>query len=106
MACGCRAFLIRRSMYEAICEMNEFPNTIEFADRLSEVEREWPKRDVADRWTPLLILDGWTGVSNTFLKAYSHLDPPLTPAEAMFIIHLLQHKWGEGAPFPSLSTIA
>ena len=24
----------------------------------------------------------------------------------MFVIHLLQHKWGEDAPFPSLTTIA
>jgi DNA-binding MarR family transcriptional regulator len=42
-----------------------------------------------------------------FLRTYSTLKPyPLTTGEAMFIIHLMDFKWGAASPFPKYKTIA
>ena len=66
-----------------------------------------PKYAFEQRWAPELKSDGVTQVSNFFLENYHRLPPyGLTHGEAMFIIHLMQHKWGVAAPFPAYKTIA
>lgn len=46
-------------------------------------------------------------VSQVFLRNYHRLGPEgLSSAEALFIIHLVSHKWDERAPYPSLGSIA
>jgi len=60
-----------------------------------------------ERWAPELESDGHVQVSTFFLENYHHLKPyDLTHGEAMFVIHLMQHKWGTDAPFPAYKTIA
>ena len=61
------------------------------------------KRGVADRWTPKLS-KGWTPVADVFLKNYRKMD--ITTPEAMLIIQLMLHKWGEEAPYPRFKTLA
>lgn len=63
-------------------------------------------REVSSRWTESLTNTGWTPVSDFFLDAYAKLDPAITNAEAMLVIHLLRHKWDEDPPFPGFSTLA
>jgi hypothetical protein len=59
------------------------------------------------RWHPELTRFGHVQVSTFFLEHYHHLQPyPLTYEEAMFIIHLMQYKWGADAPFPAYATLA
>jgi hypothetical protein len=65
-----------------------------------------PSREVSDRWTELLTKDGWTPVSDFFLDHYAQLDPPITNAEAMLVIHLIRHKWDNAPPFPGFTTLA
>lgn len=64
------------------------------------------KRDIAARWTPALIAGGFTPISDFFLDNYHRLSPPISHAEAMFIAHLMRHKWDASAPYPSLKSIA
>lgn len=64
------------------------------------------QRQVKKRWTPKLVEDGWTPVSDFFLKNYHRLSPPVTNSEAMLIIHLMMHKWDESAPYPAFKTLA
>lgn len=46
-------------------------------------------------------------ISTFFLENYHRLKPyDLTHGEAMFIVHLMQHKWGSDSPFPAYKTIA
>jgi hypothetical protein len=59
------------------------------------------------RWALSLKVDGFVPVSTFFLENYHRLKPfDLTYGEAMFVIHLMQHKWDESAPFPAYKTIA
>lgn len=59
------------------------------------------------RWTPALRRFGHVQVSTFFLEHYHELQPyPLTYGEAMFVVHLMQYKWGASAPFPAYATIA
>ncbi len=59
------------------------------------------------RWALSLKEDGFVPVSTFFLENYHRLKPcDLTYGEAMFVIHLMQHKWDESAPFPAYKTIA
>lgn len=58
-------------------------------------------------WHPKLESEGFTQVSNYFLLNYHRLEPyDLTHGEAMFVIHLMQHKWTTEAPYPAYKTIA
>ena len=75
-------------------------------DPLRTVERVHRERNVAERWSTALADKGWTSISNQFLECYSRLSPSITHGEAMFIVHLMQYKWDQSAPFPSLVTIA
>lgn len=63
-------------------------------------------RRVADRWTENLAKGGHAPVARTFLHNYSRLSPPLTHGEAMFVVHLLDFKWGKEAPFPGYRRLA
>jgi hypothetical protein len=63
-------------------------------------------QSIAKRWTPRLVKDGFTPVSDYFLENYHRLDPSITSLEAIFIIHLMRHKWDERPPHPSFVTIA
>ena len=61
----------------------------------------------AKKWAAELEGDGHVQISTFFLENYHHLKPyPLTHGEAMFVVHLMQHKWGQEAPYPGYKTIA
>ena len=65
------------------------------------------KYPFAKKWAAELEDDGHVQVSTFFLENYHRLEPyPLTHGEAMFVVHLMQHKWGEDAPYPAYKTIA
>lgn len=65
-------------------------------------------RSAARRWRhPALFEKGFVLTPTFFLRAYAHLKPfSLTHGEAMFVLHLMQYKWDEDAPFPSYGTVA
>lgn len=65
-----------------------------------------PSRQVSNRWTEALTKQGWTPVADFFLDHYARLDPPITNAEAMLVIHLIRHKWDDAPPFPGFTTLA
>jgi DNA-binding MarR family transcriptional regulator len=65
-----------------------------------------PSREVSARWTEALVSQGWTPVADFFLDNYAKLEPPLTNAEAMLVIHLVRHKWDDAPPFPGFTTLA
>ncbi len=58
------------------------------------------------RWTPALIREGWVPVSRTFLRNYSKLEPRLTVGEAMLVVHLMDFKRDQRAPYPSYKRLA
>lgn len=61
----------------------------------------------ANRWAQELEEDGHVQISTFFLENYHRLKPyPLTHGEAMFVVHLMQHKWGTEAPYPGYKTLA
>ena len=61
----------------------------------------------AKRWAQELAEDGHVPISTFFLENYHRLKPyPLTHGEAMFVVHLMQHKWGTEAPYPGYKTLA
>ena len=39
-------------------------------------------------------------------RNYHHLEPPIKTNEAMFVIHLMRHKWDKDAPYPGFKSIA
>ena len=61
-------------------------------------------RDVAARWTPHLASGGWTPVVDFFLDHYRELG--VTNLEAIFLVHLIRHKWTAQMPFPGFKRIA
>src|SRR5207247_9151937 len=63
-------------------------------------------RSVHDKWTRLLLEQGYIPVARVFLRNYSRLDPPLTPREAVFVIHLMDFKWAREAPWPRYRVLA
>lgn len=65
-------------------------------------------RSAAKRWRHEGLFEkGFVLTPTFFLRAYAHLKPfSLTHGEAMFVLHLMQYKWDEDAPFPSYKTIA
>lgn len=73
-------------------------------------QRGDPNRKVAARWTPRLG-EHFCAVSSYFLANYHRLKPHdgargLNSSEVMLIVHLIDHKWDERAPYPSLKKIA
>ena len=71
---------------------------------------EAPKknRSPSARWTKKLIKQGggFTPISNFFLANYHRLNPCLTSAEAMVLIHLFSYKWDEEMPHPGSKALA
>jgi hypothetical protein len=64
-------------------------------------------KTVMTRWSHDELFDaGFVGVPTHFLELYSHLKPPLTSGEALFIIQLMNFKWDAKNPFPSYKTLA
>lgn len=76
-------------------------------------DQQQPKRFSASAaWTPALATGtdddhGHVAVVRTFLRHYSSLKPyPLNSGEALFVIHLMDFKWGDDAPWPSYAKLA
>jgi hypothetical protein len=70
---------------------------------------ERPARTVLARWGghDVLTSEGFVPVAVIFLKYAARLKPHgLTPAESLFVIQLLVHKWDSNAPFPGYKTLA
>ena len=59
---------------------------------------------VDKRWSPDLVRNGWTPVSDAFLRRYHKLN--MTSAEAMLVVHLHSFKWSEEHPFPSAGKLS
>ena len=69
--------------------------------KITGVEARWPGR----------LSKAFSTVSSYFLANYHRLRPHpgargLTSSEAMVVIQILDFKWSEAAPFPTLKTIA
>ncbi len=60
----------------------------------------------ARRWTEPLLKTGFVPVARIFLRNYSRLQPPITPQEALFIVHLIDFKRDENHPYPSYKRLA
>ena len=59
-----------------------------------------------ERWSEPLLIAGFVPVARTFLRHYARLVPGLTPAEAMFVIHLIDFKRDRNPPYPSYKRLA
>lgn len=66
------------------------------------------QRSFAARWKHQeLFAKGYVPVPIHFLEHYAQLTPfCLTVGEAMFVLHLMQFKWDDAAPFPGYKRIA
>ena len=54
-----------------------------------------------------ILSRGFVPVARTFLLFAAHLRPDgVTPAEAMFVLQLMVHKWDERSPYPSYERLA
>lgn len=65
--------------------------------------------NIATRWggDPAILDRGYVGVPTLFLERHASLKPyALNPAEALFVICLMAHKWDERAPYPSYRRLA
>lgn len=73
-------------------------------------KKDTPKpKDVQTRWggDPAMLSRGFVGVPILFLENHAALTPyRLNPAEAVFVISLMAHKWDDRAPFPGYKRIA
>ena len=65
-------------------------------------------RSYAARWQHSeLVAAGYLVVPSVFLRHYSRLKPhSLTHGEALFVLHLMEFKWDQAAPYPSYETLA
>lgn len=64
-------------------------------------------QSLSGRWgSGEVFVNGFLAVPILFLKTYANLNPPLTPAEAMFVLELMAYKWTKEHPFPSYETLA
>jgi hypothetical protein len=66
------------------------------------------QRSFATRWNHSELFEsGFIAVPTAFLRHYAHLKPNrLTLGEAMFVLHLMEFKWGADDPFPGYATLA
>jgi hypothetical protein len=81
---------------------------VNLGDAAAAVSQPKPK-DVQTRWggEALMLSRGFVGVPILFLETFAALTPyRLNPAEAVFVISLMAHKWDERAPFPGYKRIA
>ncbi len=64
-------------------------------------------QSISGRWGSQEVFGrGFLAVPTLFLKMYAKLNPPLSPAEAIFVLELMDHKWTTAHPFPSYKTLA
>jgi len=76
---------------------------------LSDTEKKALKRkNIALRWGghDSLVSDGFVPVARNFLKFAALLPKPLSPAEQLFVLNLMFHKWDGKRPYPSYATLA
>jgi DNA-binding MarR family transcriptional regulator len=67
------------------------------------------RRDIVARWgdKPELLVSGFVAIPVSFLAARAQLRPfSLTPAEALFVVDLMAHKWDERPPYPGYKRLA
>jgi len=67
------------------------------------------RREVATRWggDPVITSNGFLPVATSFLWYAAHLEPGgLNPAQMLFVLHLMSHKWSEKKPYPSYERVA
>jgi Helix-turn-helix domain len=66
------------------------------------------RQTLSGRWgsSNEVFADGFLAVPTLFLKLYANLNPPLTPAEAVFVLELMTFKWDTKHPYPSYETLA
>lgn len=78
------------------------------AGELQQMEVPESARSFVKRWKHKNLFDrGFLVVPTLFLHHYAHLKPyPLTPGEALFVLHLMEFKWDAKAPFPGYKTLA
>ena len=65
-------------------------------------------RTHAGQWRhPALFSFGYLPVPSLFLQEYSQFHPyPLSHGEALLVLHLMDFKWDESAPFPSYGRLS
>jgi hypothetical protein len=64
-------------------------------------------QSISGRWgSQEVFANGFLAVPILFLKSYAKLNPPLSPAEAIFVLELMTYKWTKDHPFPSYKTLA
>jgi hypothetical protein len=66
-------------------------------------------RDMISRWggNKEVFAKGFVSVPTLFLEARASLKPHvLNPAETMFVIDLMSHKWDARSPFPGYKRLA
>lgn len=69
-----------------------------------EQSKEARNFKVGTRWGSARLGNQFCPVSSYFLRNYHRLN--LNSSDAMLVIQLMDHKWDERHPFPSLKTIA
>ena len=69
-------------------------------------EKATSERTFTQRWggKPDLFEKGYLPVPTHFLELYDSLN--ITGGEAIFLLHLMDHKWDKKHPFPSYKTLA
>lgn len=81
---------------------------INVADESPTLEITESARSFVKRWKHKNLFErGFLVVPTLFLQHYAHLNPhPLSPGEALFVLHLMEFKWDANAPFPGYKTLA
>jgi hypothetical protein len=71
------------------------------------------RNKIAKQWCSCdeLLEEGWNAVPSYFLANYHRLPPQpntdgLSSSEALLLVHLLDYKWDENDPHPSVRTLA
>jgi DNA-binding MarR family transcriptional regulator len=67
-----------------------------------------PDRSFITRWKHEALFEkGFVVLPTLFLRNYAHLKPyPLSPGEALFVLHLMEFKWDAKEPYPAYKTLA
>jgi hypothetical protein len=78
------------------------------SQKLLPQEKAKSERSFVKRWKHRnLFGNGFLVVPSIFLQNYSQLKPyPLTTGEALFVLHLMEFKWGSEAPFPGYKKLS
>jgi hypothetical protein len=93
------------------------PNRLQTVDSLLDSGRPRSTADfvnaaginqsLSGRWgSGEVFVNGFLAVPVLFLKSYASLNPPLTPAEAIFVMELMAYKWTKDHPYPSFEALA